>query len=82
MFETFNCPAFYIAVQSILSLYANGITTGIVLESGEGITYTVPVYEGNYLPHAVKKIDLGGRDLTNYLAKLIQECGISFTGAA
>ena len=45
MFDTFNCPSFYVAVQAVLSLYASGRTTGIVLDRGEGITHTVPIYE-------------------------------------
>ncbi|CAL0318850.1 unnamed protein product [Lupinus luteus] len=45
MFEKFNVPAMYVAIQAVLSLYASGRTTGIVLDSGDGVSYTVPVYE-------------------------------------
>ena len=82
MFETFNCPSFYVAVQAVLSLYASGRTTGIVLDSGDGITHTVPIYEGYSLPHAIARIELAGRDLTHYLVKLLHELGISFTTTA
>jgi len=53
MFETFNVPSLYIAIQSVLSLYSTGSTTGLVLDSGAGVTHTVPIYEGYALPHAV-----------------------------
>jgi actin-related protein len=82
MFESFNIPAFYVAIQAVLSLYASGRTSGIVLDSGDGVTHTVPIYEGYSLPHAVLRIDLAGRDLTGWMAKLLMQRGYSFTTSA
>lgn len=82
MFETFNSPAFYVSIQAVLSLYASGRTTGVVLDSGDGVSHVVPIYEGYTLPHAIKRIDLAGRDLTSYMRHLLTERGYTFNTTA
>jgi len=82
MFETFDVPQLYVAIQAVLSLYASGRTTGMVLDCGDGVSHCVPIYEGFSLPHAIMRIDLAGRDITDHLKKILTERGYSFTTSA
>ncbi|MBA7523229.1 Bacterial actin-related protein [subsurface metagenome] len=82
MFDTFNVPAMYISMQAILSLYASGRTTGIVVDSGDGVTHIVPVYEGFAIHHAIHRSDIGGRDVTDYLRRLLRQRGYSLSSSA
>uniref|UniRef100_A0A6B2L8R4 Actin n=1 Tax=Arcella intermedia TaxID=1963864 RepID=A0A6B2L8R4_9EUKA len=82
IFETFRVPALYTPVSSALALYASGRTSGLVVNLGELLGYTVPVYEGHALPHAAGRLDFAGRDLTDYLQQLLLERGYLFSTAA
>eukprot|EP01038_Epipyxis_sp_PR26KG_P010648 gene10648-14300_t len=77
-FEQLNVPALYFSVQAILGLYASGRTTGVVLDSGDGVTHVVPVYEGLAIPHAIMRMDLAGRNITEYLQLLLRRSGHIF----
>jgi len=83
-FETFNAPALFISMQAILSLYASGRTTGVVVDIGDGVTHVVPIYQGFGLPHAVMRTDVAGRDVTDYLQLLLRRsgCGYNFHTSA
>ncbi|KAH0565192.1 Actin-like protein [Trichoglossum hirsutum] len=81
-FETFNVPALYTSIQAVLSLYASGRTTGIVLDSGDGVSHAVPVYEGFAMPSSIRRIDVAGRDVTEYLQTLFRKSGYVFHTSA
>ncbi len=82
MFETFQVQNVYVALQAVMSLYAAGRTTGLVCDSGDGVTHTIPVFEGFSIPHAILKMEIAGRALTNFMQKLLQAEGESFTSSA
>ena len=82
MFEQFNVPAIYMSIQAVLSLYASGRTTGIVLDCGDGVSHAVPVYGGFAISNSIQRIDIAGRDVTEYLQTLLRKAGHVFHTSA
>jgi len=82
MFEKYGFKACYIAIQAVLTLYAQGLLTGVVVDSGDGVTHIVPVYEGFSLPHLTRRLDVAGRDVTRYFIKLLLLRGYAFNRTA
>ena len=82
MFETFNVPAMHVSMQSVLLMYSHGRTYALLFECGDGVSHVLPIYEGYALQNAIMRLDFGGRDLTEYLMKLLTERGYSFTTTA
>eukprot|EP00163_Fabomonas_tropica_P005561 TRINITY_DN1511_c0_g1_i2.p1 TRINITY_DN1511_c0_g1~~TRINITY_DN1511_c0_g1_i2.p1 ORF type:complete len:393 (+),score=130.04 TRINITY_DN1511_c0_g1_i2:548-1726(+) len=82
MFEKYGFGACYIAIQAVLTLYAQGLMTGCVVDSGDGVTHIVPVYEGFAFPHLTRRLDVAGRSVTKYLIKLLLLRGYVFNRTA
>jgi len=82
MFEKFMVGSLHVGMQAVMSLYAVGKTTGVVLDIGDGVAHTVPVSEGFIIPNNIKRLDLAGRDLTGYLAVLLSQRELNFTTGA
>ncbi|XP_072457018.1 actin-like protein 9 [Notamacropus eugenii] len=78
VFESLRSPGMYVAYQSVLSVYAHGLVSGLVVDTGHGVTHTVPVYQGYNLPHATERMDLAGAHLTAYLAEMLRGAGYPF----
>ncbi|KAF9106761.1 Arp2/3 complex subunit, actin nucleation center [Mortierella sp. AM989] len=82
MLEEYGFQGVYVAIQAVLTLYAQGLTTGVVVDSGDGVTHIVPVVQGYSLPHITKRLDVAGRDVTQYLIKLLLHRGYAFNRTA
>eukprot|EP00750_Incisomonas_marina_P008022 INCI15162.1.p1 GENE.INCI15162.1~~INCI15162.1.p1 ORF type:complete len:442 (+),score=88.98 INCI15162.1:110-1327(+) len=82
MFETFNFDEMQVQTQAMLTLYAQGLMTGVVLDSGDGVSHTVGVFEGFVPKHLTKRLDVAGRVITRYLCDLLRRRGYSLNSTA
>ena len=81
MFESFNVPGLYIGTQGFLSLAASWTRrkasertlTGVVIDSGDGVTHVIPVAEGYVIGSAIKHIPIAGRSITSFIQTILRE---------
>eukprot|EP00178_Gracilaria_changii_P002715 TRINITY_DN13_c0_g1_i4.p2 TRINITY_DN13_c0_g1~~TRINITY_DN13_c0_g1_i4.p2 ORF type:complete len:402 (-),score=103.41 TRINITY_DN13_c0_g1_i4:1112-2317(-) len=74
-FESLNAPSLCVALPAVLSLYASGRSSGLVLDMGDTVTTAVPVLHGHVATHAVQRSELGGRDMSERLCTLLRKSG-------
>lgn len=82
MLEKYNFPAAKVSIQAMLVLFAQGLLTGVVVDSGDGVSHIVPVWEGICPPNLIKRLNVAGRHVTRYLIKLLQVRGYAFNRTA
>ncbi|KAF7024675.1 hypothetical protein CFC21_036987 [Triticum aestivum] len=82
MFEKYNFSGVFIQIQAVLSLYAQGLLTGLVIDSGDGVTHVVPVVDGYSYPHLTKRMNVAGRHITSYLVDLLSRRGYAMNKSA
>lgn len=78
LFEKYNFDSVQVSPQALLVLYAQGLATGVVVDSGDGVTHIMPIYENYLLPHLVTRMDIAGRDITEQMVKLLTLRGYNF----
>jgi actin-related protein 2 len=82
MFENYQFGGVYVAIQAVLALYAQGLSSGVVVDSGDGVTHIVPVYESTVLNHLTRRLDVAGRDVTRNLIALLLRRGYALNRTA
>jgi actin-related protein 2 len=82
MFERYGFGGVYVAIQAVLALYAQGLSSGVVVDSGDGVTHIVPVYESTVLNHLTRRLDVAGRDVTRNLIALLLRRGYALNRTA
>jgi len=82
MFETYQFHSVHLEMQAVLTLYAQGLLKGVVVDSGDGVTHICPVFEGYSIPNLVRRINVAGRHVTKYLTDLLFRRGYAFNHSA
>jgi len=82
MFEKFGFKGIKFSIQAMLSLFSQGYTDGLVFDSGDGVSHTIPVYKGTVLTDQIGWLNVAGRHVTEHLIKLLMIWGYAFNSSA
>ena len=82
LFEKIGIGYFNIEPQAKMTIFCEGEETGVVLDSGDGVTHVIPIAHNYLLHHNIKRLDIAGRHITNYLTRLLQIKGYAFNSSA
>ncbi|KAI9278629.1 actin family [Phascolomyces articulosus] len=82
MFEEYGFQGLFVAIQAVLTLYAQGLMSGVVVDSGDGVTHIVPVYQGYAPSNLTRRLDVAGRHVTRHLIDLLLRRGYAFNRTA
>lgn len=82
MFEKFELGRIQYGMQALMSLYAEGLFSAMLLDSGDGVTHCIPVFDGMIMKHSFERLDIAGRHVTNQLIKLLHMRGYAFNSSS
>jgi actin-related protein 2 len=82
LFENFGFNRFQVGIQAVMSLYCEALHTALLLDSGDGVSHSVAVIEGNIIKTQVERMNIAGRHITTRLVKLLQMRGYNFNSTA
>jgi actin-related protein len=75
-FEKFSIPSYFVGNECVFGVYSAGRTSSLIVDSGYAVTHALTVNDGWIVPQTVKKLNIGGNDISNYLSELLNDKGI------
>jgi actin-related protein 2 len=82
MFEKFGVNRLQYGMQALMSLFAEGMTTAMLLDCGDGVSHCIPVFDGNIIKSSFERLDIAGRHVTTHLLKLLHQRGYAFNSSS
>lgn len=82
LFEKFGVEKVQYGMQALMSLFAEGMMSAMLLDSGDGVTHCIPVFDGNVITTSFERMELAGRHVTDHLLKLLHRRGYAFNSTS